>query len=127
MRLPSSIFTTVVVRSFSVDDLGCHAMRNRPGWYLQYSTSPLTGIQFMWTLVIDMNIEICNMFSFRYSSSCTISVTTTRPSQGEKTSSGSCIFTRRGSRKNATMKNQKATSSSVLVTSSPVPEWLFSK
>ncbi len=62
----------------------------------------------MCMLVIDMNTDTCNISSLRYSSSCTTSVTTTRPSHGEKTSSLSCILTRCGSRKNAAMKNQNS-------------------
>ncbi len=61
----------------------------------------------MWTFVTDMKIEICIISSPRYSVSLTASVTTTRPSQGEKTRSASWMRTRRGSRKKATMKNQK--------------------
>ena len=110
---PEGIRTTVVVRSFSVEDLGCHATRNRPGWYLKYSTSPPTGTQFMWILVMDMKIEICNISRPRYSVSRTFSVTTTRPSQGAKTRSASWMRTRRGSRKNATMKNQKSSRNAV--------------
>lgn len=100
--------TTVVVRSFSVEDLGCHATRKRPGWYLKYSTLPPTGTQFMWTFVIDMKIEIWSISCLRYSFSMTTSVTTTRPSHGAKTRSASWMRTRRGSRKKATMKNQKS-------------------
>ena len=111
---PEGIRTTVVVRSFSVEDLGCQATRKRPGWYLKYSTSPPTGTQFMWTFVMDMKIEICNISSLRYSSSETTSVTTTRPSQGAKTRSASWMRTRRGSRKKATMKNQNSSSTRVL-------------
>ena len=124
---PEAILTTVVVRSFSVDDLGCHATRKRPGWYLKYSTVPPTGTQFIWTLVTDMKIEICNISSFRYSVSFTTSVTTTRPSQGEKTRSASCIRTRRGSRKNATIKNQNNNKSTALTHSSETFESLTSR
>ena len=67
----------------------------------------------MCTLVIDMKIEICIISSPRYSGSRTTSVTTTRPSQGAKTRSASWMRTRRGSRKNATMKNQNSKSSAV--------------
>jgi len=68
----------------------------------------------MWTFVMDMKIEICNISSLRYSSSETTSVTTTRPSQGAKTRSASWMRTRRGSRKKATMKNQNSSSTRVL-------------
>ncbi len=111
---PSCMRTTVVVRSFSVEDFGCHATRKRPGWYLKYSTTPPTGTQFLWTLVIDMKTEICIISSCMYSVSRTTSVTTTRPSQGEKIRSASWMHTRRGSRKNATTKNQNNASNSVL-------------
>ena len=40
---PEGIRTTVVVRSFSVEDLGCQATRKRPGWYLKYSTVAAHG------------------------------------------------------------------------------------
>jgi len=81
----------------------------------------------MWTLVIDMKIEICIISRSRYSLSCTGSVTTTRPSQGEKTRSASCIFTRRGSRKNATMKNQKSSISTTSTHTSVPLSWLLNK
>ena len=68
----------------------------------------------MWTLVMDMKIEICSISSLRYSFSETTSVTTTRPSQGAKTRSASWMRTRRGSRKNATMKNQNSSSTTAL-------------
>ena len=61
-----------------------------------------------------MKIEICNISSLRYSFSDTTSVTTTRPSQGAKTRSASWMRTRRGSRKNATMKNQNSNSTTAL-------------
>ena len=48
-----------------------------------------TGIQFMCTLVTDIKIDICIISSWIYSSSLTTSVTTTRPSQGENSSSSS--------------------------------------
>jgi len=109
-----------VVRSFSVEDLGCHATRKRPGWYLKYSTVPPTGTQFIWTLVTDMKIEIWSISSFRYSFSFTTSVTTTRPSQGEKARSASWMRTRRGSRKNATIKNQNSSNSTALTHNSEI-------
>ena len=72
----------------------------------------------MWMFVIDMKIEICSISRPRYSVSCTFSVTTTRPSHGAKTRSASWIRTRRGSRKNATMKNQKSSRNTVPLHSS---------
>ena len=93
---------------------------------MKYSTRPATGTQFMWTFVIDMKIEICSISSCRYSSSRTTSVTTTRPSHGAKTRSPSWMRTRRGSRKNATMKNQNSTRKIVPAHVSVVPESLMS-
>ena len=63
-------------------------------------------------------LSICSISFFRCSSSITTSVTTTRPSQGEKMRSESWIFTRRGSLKNATIKNQKTSNSNALAQSS---------
>ena len=80
----------------------------------------------MWTFVIDMKIEICNISSCKYSVSFTTSVTTTRPSHGAKTRSASWIRTRRGSRKKATMKNQKSSRNIVPPHSRATPDSLTS-
>ena len=50
-------------------------------------------------------------------------LTKTRPSHGAKTNSASWIFTRRGSRKNATIKNQNSTSRMDPNQSSPASAW----
>src|SRR3989304_456211 len=76
--------TTIVVLSFLVDDLGFHATRYLPGWYLKYFTFPHIGYLLTCTSKGDMNMEICFLLSLKYSVSSTSSITTILPSAGDK-------------------------------------------
>src|SRR5688572_23567191 len=95
----------MVVRSFSVDDFGCHATRYLPGWYLKYFTMPFIGLRFTCTFSGDMNIETCRRLSLKYSGSKVSSITTTLPSAGAIILSAPLIKLRAGKRKNQITQN----------------------
>ena len=106
---PLAAFKTVVVRSFSVLDLGCQATKYFPLWYLKYCTTPATGFQLMWTLSGDIKMETCRRGPLKYSLSTTSSITTTLPSQGAMTWLGLSGALRTGLRKNCRIMRKKTT------------------
>src|SRR3569833_305092 len=111
---PRSLPSTRVVRSFSVDDLGCHATRYLPLWYFMYFTTPLTGLRFTCTFTGDINIDTCRRVSLKYSGSYVSSITTTFPSAGQMILFSPCTKLRDGRRKKATTQNHTRNNRNVM-------------